>query len=53
MSNSIDPDQAQYLIWVETVCKHYQQTTLGGKKLTPHFGFDTVKYNSFTGCMQK
>ena len=34
----IDPDQARRLsglIWVQTVCKGHQQTTLGGKELTP------------------
>ena len=32
MSNSLDPDQARPsvgLIWVQTVCKSNQQTTLG------------------------
>ena len=34
--NSLDPDQAHILlglIWVETVCKSYQQMTLVGKQL--------------------
>ena len=34
----IDSDQARRLsglIWVQTVCKGHQQTTLGGKELTP------------------
>ena len=41
MSNSLDPDQAHHfvrsdlgLIWVQTVCKSYQQTTPAGKELT-------------------
>ena len=36
MSNSLDPDQPDVLscmIWVQTVCKCYQQTTLAGKEL--------------------
>ena len=36
MSNSLDPDQARHfvgLIWGQTVCKGYQQTTLVGKEL--------------------
>ena len=33
VSNSLDPDQARRnLIWVQTVCRSYQQTTLEGKK---------------------
>ena len=35
--NSSDPDQAQHflsgLIWVQTVCKGYQQMTIEGKEL--------------------
>ena len=37
VSNSLDPDQAQQnigLIWVQTVFKGYQQTTLGGEVKT-------------------
>ena len=37
MSNSLDHDQARHLsglIWVQTVCKGYQQTTLVGKVKT-------------------
>ena len=43
VSNSLDPDQARRpnclqrtsgLIWMQTVCKRYQQTTLGDKELT-------------------
>ena len=37
VSNSLDPDQARrsvHLIWLQTVFKGYQQTTLGGKELT-------------------
>ena len=33
----LDPDQADILsglIWVQTICKGYQQTTIVGKKLT-------------------
>ena len=30
----ITPDILSGLIWVQTVCKGYQQTTLGGKELT-------------------
>ena len=30
VSNRLDPDQ---LIWVQTVCKSYQQTTLGDNEL--------------------
>ena len=35
MSNSLDPDQAimSGLIWVQDVCKSYQQMTLVGKEL--------------------
>ena len=34
MSNSLDPDQApQDVIWVQTVCKSYQQATLVGKQI--------------------
>ena len=36
VSNSLDPDQAQQmsgLIWVQTVCKSYQQRTLGDKRV--------------------
>ena len=35
MSNSLDPDQAIMLglIWVQDVCKSYQQMTLVGKEL--------------------
>ena len=36
LSNSLDPDQARHLaglIWVQTVCKRYQQTALAGKEL--------------------
>ena len=36
VSNSLDPEQAQQmsgLVWVQTVCKGYQQKTLEGKKL--------------------
>ena len=36
VSNSLDPDQARHLsglIWVQTVCKGYQRTTLAGKEL--------------------
>ena len=32
----IRPDVLSDLIWVQTVYKGYQQTTLGGKKLTPN-----------------
>ena len=35
VSNSLDPDQAQHLlglIWVQTVCKGYQQMTLVGEE---------------------
>ena len=42
MSNSLDPDQADILsglIWVQTVCKCYQQTTLAGKELKCNPGF--------------
>ena len=37
-SNSLDPDQARQfgLIWVQIVCKGYQQTTLVGKELNMH-----------------
>ena len=31
----IRPDVLSDLIWIKTVYKSYQQTTLGGKKLTP------------------
>ena len=27
MSDSLDPDQAKQFVWVQTVCKGYQQTT--------------------------
>ena len=37
MSNRLDPDQAQPLVWVQTVCKSYQQTTLGDKELKKLF----------------
>ena len=36
VSNGLDPDQAQHfvgLIWVQTVCKGYQQMTLVAKEL--------------------
>ena len=33
VSNSLDPDQAQLLIWDQTDCKGYQQTTQVGKEL--------------------
>ena len=36
VSNNLDPDQADILsglIWVQIVCKSYQQTTLVGKEL--------------------
>ena len=36
VSNSLDPDQADILsglIWIQTVCNNYQQTTLGDKVL--------------------
>ena len=36
MSNNLDPDQAQHLsglIWVQTVCKSYQQTTLSRQRI--------------------
>ena len=33
MSNRLDPDQASGMLWVQSVCKGYQQTTLGGKEL--------------------
>ena len=36
LSNSLDPDQARRfsgLIWVQTVCKGYRQTTHVGKEL--------------------
>ena len=35
---SLDPDQASVMlgmIWVQTVCKGYHQTTLEGKELIP------------------
>ena len=35
MSNSLDPDQA--LIWVQSVCKSYQQTILVEKELRIRF----------------
>ena len=46
VSNSLDPDQAillSVLIWVQTVCKIYQQMSLVGKELSlnayiPSFG---------------
>ena len=37
VSNNLDPDQARHfsgLIWVQTVCKGYQQMTPLGKELT-------------------
>ena len=37
VSNSLNPDQARKtscLIWVQTVCKGYQQTTLVVKELS-------------------
>ena len=41
MSNRLDPDQARHfvgaLIWVQTVCKSYQQMTLGGEELNVMF----------------
>ena len=39
MSNSLDADQVDDLsglIWVQTVCQDYQQTTLVDKGLTVH-----------------
>ena len=39
VSNSLDPDKPDILpglIWVQTVCKGYQQTTIGGKELNTH-----------------
>ena len=61
MSNSLDPDQADILsglIWVQTVCKSYQQTTLKNKacksysrldsNLRPLFGFSDTSYS--TNC---
>ena len=33
----IRPDVASGLIWVQTVCKSYQQTTLGGEELMSDF----------------
>ena len=48
VSNSLDPDQARLflgLIWVQTVCKGYQQTTelsLVGKKLNTKQLVDTT-----------
>ena len=36
VSNSLDPDQARQtsgLLWVQAVCKRYQQTTREGKEL--------------------
>ena len=45
VSNDLDPDQDRHLlvlIWVQTVCKGYQQTTLVDKELT----FDPMMSNS-------
>ena len=51
----IRPDVLLHLVWVQSVCKGYQQTTLGGNELsgglvscnynsnTPHAHFNTVK----------
>ena len=33
MSNSLDPDLLSGLVWVQTVCKSYQQTTLVDEEL--------------------
>ena len=49
MSNSLDPDQARRiessgLIWVQTVCQGYQQTTLVDKELMQ---YELVIYLSF------
>ena len=34
VSNSLDPDQAQNFVRVQTVCKGYQQMTLVGNELS-------------------
>ena len=51
VSNSLDSDQADVilgLIWVQTVCKGSQQTTLVGKELTHPF-FRRQKYYKILG----
>ena len=48
VSNSLDPDQAQNcwgLIWVQIVCKVYQQTTLVNKEKKVGLVFGNVNYN--------
>ena len=50
VSNSLDPDQARQLsglIWVQSVYKDYQQTTLNGKELKPKiFSHKTLNSNN-------
>ena len=52
VSNSLDPDLADILsglIWIQTVCNGYQQTTLVGKELILEIFNDssTVADNQF------
>ena len=45
MSNSLDPDRPKNmsdLIWVQTVCKAYQQTILVGNKLSTFYLVTTI-----------
>ena len=58
MSNSLNPDQANILsglIWVQTVCKGYKQTTLADKDLKgglEKFAISTLSYNlAFILCV--
>ena len=47
MSNSLDPEQADVLlglIWVQTVCKGYQQMLLVGKELGQLMRFCTYRF---------
>ena len=39
----IRPDIMSGLIWVQTICKGYQQSTLGGKDLNLHLGDNCIQ----------
>ena len=48
MENSLDPDQVQPfllgLIWVQTVCKHYQAMTIQVRVRMPIFYYIRISY---------
>ena len=51
MSSSLDPDQARR-IWVETVCKGYQQTTLVDKELSKYHGIFIAEGGTVGNCLE-